>query len=185
MFINCILKFLWPFRFHTNHMIGNKTGKLFLWNICLCSGESRISPRWGRQPSRGRQHMIFAKFPNTAWNWKNLEPWGARPSSPPLDQPLLCYDVFTVTSGWMFPGVCEGSTCFRFHKRLRCRSGVTPNWRPRQQREMYKRNTRRSNPSSWHRVSDERWVTLPNPRGERTMAGLHVLGKFSFLGNIS
>ena len=40
----------------------------------VISGGSRISLRWGRHLSRGRQHTILPNFPKTAWNWKNLDP---------------------------------------------------------------------------------------------------------------
>ena len=43
----------------------------------MTSGGSRIVPRWGA-------NIRFCQiFPKTAWNWKNLDPWGrAHPSRP-------------------------------------------------------------------------------------------------------
>ena len=52
----------------------------------MCSGGSRISPRWGRQPSRGRQHTILPKIPKNFVKLKEFGPPGGRmrPSPPPL-----------------------------------------------------------------------------------------------------
>ena len=64
------------------------------WYIIVSSGGSRISPRWGRQLSRGgggAPTYDFAKFSQklheieTIWNPRGR---GARPS-PPLDPPLV------------------------------------------------------------------------------------------------
>ena len=59
------------------------------------SGESRISPRWGRQPSGGANIRICQIFPKTATaNRKNLDPRGRTSlvPPPPLDPPVQ-YDV--------------------------------------------------------------------------------------------
>ena len=45
------------------------------------SGGSRISLRWGCQPSRGHQHTILPKFPENCMKLKEFGPRGtARPS---------------------------------------------------------------------------------------------------------
>ena len=49
--------------------------------LSVTSGGSRISPRRGRQLSRGGANIRFCQiFPKTAWNWKNLDPQGGRAS---------------------------------------------------------------------------------------------------------
>ena len=50
-------------------------------------GGSTISPRWGRQLSRGKggRNIRYCQiFPKTAWNWKNLDPEGGVYADPPL-----------------------------------------------------------------------------------------------------
>ena len=46
-------------------------------NVTHISGGSRISPRWGRQPSGGYQHMILGKFPKNCMQLKEFGPGGA------------------------------------------------------------------------------------------------------------
>ena len=50
------------------------------WSISItwrCSGRSRISPRWGRQPFKRGANIWFCKIlTKNAWNWKNLDPRG-------------------------------------------------------------------------------------------------------------
>ena len=57
-------------------------GDISVVNV-VCCGESRISPRWGHQLSRGTNIRFCQIFPKTAWNWKNLDPWGLRHLDPP------------------------------------------------------------------------------------------------------
>ena len=53
----------------------------------VSSGGSRISQRWGRQPSRGTNIQLCQIFP---WNWKNWDPErSTRPSFYYVDPPLV------------------------------------------------------------------------------------------------
>ena len=45
-------------------------------SLVIPSGGSRISPRWGRQPSGG-QHTILPNFPKNCMKWKEFVFWGA------------------------------------------------------------------------------------------------------------
>ena len=58
-----------------------KVTQLYLINI---SGRSRISPRWRRQPSRGRQHTILPKFPKNCMKLKEFGRGGGHVLRAPL-----------------------------------------------------------------------------------------------------
>ena len=74
----------------THKFIANAIHVLFN-NIsgCVCSmassGRSRIAPRYGRQPTLGRQHTILPNFPKNCMKLKEFGPPRGRASlAPPL-----------------------------------------------------------------------------------------------------
>ena len=66
---------------------------------CYCksgsdfSDGSRISPRWGRQLSGGRQRTMFLNFPKNYMKLKEFGPPGGRASLMPYLDPPLDFDV--------------------------------------------------------------------------------------------
>ena len=98
----------------------------WICNVIFCnSGGSRISPRWGRQPSSGRQPMILPHFPKNCMKLKEFGPGGVPRA--PLDPPTCkrtCFSDQLVHSFWKM-----GKTLFSLlsKKRHRVRNAADIN----------------------------------------------------------
>ena len=88
------------FHLKGNFLVVTFTSTLIPCILSLISGGSRISPRRGRQLSRGGANIRFCQiFPKTAWNWKNLDPQGGRASKILLCRSATAYfNVPTMTN---------------------------------------------------------------------------------------
>ena len=68
-------------------------------NLCSCG--SRISPRWGWQLSRGRQHTILPNFPKNCMKLKESgPPWPSLAPSP-LRSATTLSSFSEVSLGWL------------------------------------------------------------------------------------
>ena len=80
-----------------------------------CSGGSRISPRWGCQPSGGHQHKILPNFPKNCMKFKEFGPReGANVPHAPLDPPLHWSNLHVLGTGpvsWHFGSRSFHSDC--------------------------------------------------------------------------